>query len=132
MSEPPVTQTVPVAPEAWPTLKLPEELSRLLVSPAMVNVPREPVLVPTYMSRARNVPLEIIIWPTPDTPTSVSLLVTTSSPPVTHTAPVAAGRPPTLRSDVNVLVPPATVNVPTEPVLVPTYRLRVRNVPLEI
>src|SRR5206468_605021 len=93
--------------------------------------PCEPALRPTKTLLASHVPLDMVHCATPEKPTVVSLLVTTRSPPVTHTAPVAAVRSPMCRNEVSVLVPPATVNVPTEPVLVPTYISRARKVPLE-
>src|SRR5205823_5745169 len=70
--------------------------------------------------RARKMPLETVIRPTPAWPTKVVLLlrtpmsvslVTLSRPPVTQTVPVSPLKLP-IRSDVRLLVPPAMVTVP--------------------
>src|SRR5439155_20527899 len=106
--------------------------STTLVPPAMASTPCAPPLNPTYTSAACHKPLETVNCPTPESAMIVSSLVAVSSPPVIQTAPVAAARLPMCRNDVSVLVPPATVNVPCEPVFVPTYISRARNVPLEI
>src|SRR6266850_3186010 len=85
---PPVSQTVPVSPE-MATLRLREVTD----PPAMVNVPCEPVRSATLRFRLTNVPLEIVIVPTPVRPTD--RLVTVIVPklcdavPFTNNAPVS-------------------------------------------
>src|ERR1041384_4239420 len=121
MSRPPVIHTAPVAPSLPPKLII--DVS-VLVPPAIVNVPTELVLVPTYISRARNVPFEIVICPTPLRPTKVVLLVmppkfvllvTANEPPVIHTVPVVPAPPAAISRKDILLVPPAMVSVPGLP-----------------
>src|SRR5437879_3759104 len=102
----------------------------LLVPPATVSVPCEPDSVPTVTSRASHVPLETIICPMPNTPMPVELLVMVNCPPVSHTVPAAFALFATTRYDER-LVPPATVNVPWELEVYPTYSPPVWNVPLD-
>src|ERR1035438_2579461 len=115
----------PLATVTWPVAVVPQLPTTRLdqtvaVPPEIINDPCEPASWPTTIDRAWRLPPVRVSWPEPEPPTTVVLLVTTSRPPVTQTAPAAVEMLPILRVEEMFTLPPATVRIPCEPEPVPT------------
>src|ERR1043166_7747473 len=82
---PPVTLTMPVEVHAVEPMIIEDTIE--FVPPLTFKVPLEPAFCATRTVLACQVPLEVVIRPTPLSPTNVPLGFT-NSPPVNHTVPV--------------------------------------------